>query len=103
MSLLVVLAPPSLTTAYVWCAVPLACAALRALDRPAVLIGVPASYVLARHDFPGKRMFAALILVPMILPPFVGAIGFLTTHAAAGNTTREAGETSAQQAAPRKT
>src|SRR5690606_7010301 len=30
----------------------------------------------AKCDFPGKRGLSALILVPLILPPFVGAIGF---------------------------
>jgi iron(III) transport system permease protein len=41
----------------------------------ASLLGVPLAYLSARTDFPGKRAFAAAILVPMILPPFVGAIG----------------------------
>ena len=29
----------------------------------------------ARFEFPGKRALGALVLVPLILPPFVGAIG----------------------------
>ncbi|WP_369263040.1 sensor histidine kinase [Streptomyces sp. R35] len=37
---LVLLAPASLTTAYVWCAVPLACAALRVLGRRSALVAV---------------------------------------------------------------
>jgi iron(III) transport system permease protein len=40
------------------------------------LISVPLSLLATRYDFPGKRIFAALVLIPMILPPFVGAIGF---------------------------
>lgn len=40
-----------------------------------MLIALPLSVVAARFDFPGKRAMSALILVPMILPPFVGAIG----------------------------
>lgn len=39
-SVLVFLASPSLTPAYVWCAVPLACAALRALDRRSARVAV---------------------------------------------------------------
>jgi iron(III) transport system permease protein len=39
------------------------------------LLGVPLAYLGAKTDFPGKRALAAAILVPMILPPFVGAIG----------------------------
>ncbi|MDA0802855.1 MAG: iron ABC transporter permease [Planctomycetota bacterium] len=41
-----------------------------------LLIGVPLAYLAARTQFPGKRLFGAIVLVPMILPPFVGAIGF---------------------------
>ncbi len=40
-----------------------------------LIIALPLSIVAARFDFPGKRFLSALILVPMILPPFVGAIG----------------------------
>lgn len=40
-----------------------------------LLIGVPLAMLSARYDFRGKGLFAALILVPLILPPFVGAIG----------------------------
>lgn len=40
-----------------------------------LLIALPLSIVAAKFDFPGKGFLGALILVPMILPPFVGAIG----------------------------
>jgi iron(III) transport system permease protein len=40
------------------------------------LIAVPLAVLATRYDFAGKRLLSALILVPMILPPFVGAIGF---------------------------
>jgi iron(III) transport system permease protein len=40
------------------------------------LIALPLATLYNRYDFPGKKLFAALVLVPMILPPFVGAIGF---------------------------
>jgi len=42
----------------------------------ATLIGVPLAWLSTRYEFRGKRLLTALILVPMILPPFVGAIGF---------------------------
>lgn len=42
----------------------------------AVLVALPLAWLSNRYDFTGKRLFTALILVPMILPPFVGAIGF---------------------------
>lgn len=40
------------------------------------LIAVPLAWLGNRFEFPGKKLFSGLILVPMILPPFVGAIGF---------------------------
>jgi len=39
------------------------------------LIALPLAFLTDRFLFPGKTLFSALILVPMILPPFVGAIG----------------------------
>jgi iron(III) transport system permease protein len=38
-------------------------------------LALPLAWVSDRFRFPGKVMLSALILVPMILPPFVGAIG----------------------------
>lgn len=41
----------------------------------ALLIALPLAFVADRYKFPGKAFFSSLVLVPMILPPFVGAIG----------------------------
>lgn len=41
-----------------------------------ILIAVPLAWLTNRFDFPGKGLVSGLLLVPMILPPFVGAIGF---------------------------
>jgi iron(III) transport system permease protein len=38
-------------------------------------IALPLSIIADRCEFPGKKLLTAVILVPMILPPFVGAIG----------------------------
>jgi iron(III) transport system permease protein len=38
-------------------------------------ISFPLALLAARFDFPGKKLLAAAVLVPMVLPPFVGAIG----------------------------
>jgi len=38
-------------------------------------IALPLAFLTDRFDFPGKKLLSALLLVPMILPPFVGAIG----------------------------
>jgi iron(III) transport system permease protein len=40
------------------------------------LIAIPLAFFNVRSRYPGKSLLSALILVPMILPPFVGAIGF---------------------------
>ena len=42
----------------------------------ALLISLPLAWLANRFDFPGKGPILGLLLVPMILPPFVGAIGF---------------------------
>jgi len=49
----------------------LACAAT-ALS---LLLAVPLAVVFDRFRFPGKGAFGSLLLLPLILPPFVGAIG----------------------------
>ena len=38
-------------------------------------LAMPLAFISNRYIFPGKNLLSALILVPMILPPFVGAIG----------------------------
>jgi len=38
-------------------------------------IAVPLAWIADRFEFPAKKTLLALLLVPMVLPPFVGAIG----------------------------
>ncbi len=38
-------------------------------------IALPLAFITDRFEFPGKNLLSGLLLVPMILPPFVGAIG----------------------------
>ena len=40
-----------------------------------LLISVPLAMLSVRYEFPGKSLVQSLLLVPLILPPFVGAIG----------------------------
>lgn len=40
-----------------------------------LIIALPLALLSARCEFPGKAALGALILVPLVLPPFVGAIG----------------------------
>lgn len=41
----------------------------------ALLIALPLAVLSDRFTFPGKGLLGSLVLIPMILPPFVGAIG----------------------------
>ena len=39
------------------------------------LLSLPLAFLLVRYDFPGKALLNGMILIPLVLPPFVGAIG----------------------------
>jgi len=41
----------------------------------AVIIALPLAILADRYQFPGKVILTTLLLVPLVLPPFVGAIG----------------------------
>jgi putative spermidine/putrescine transport system permease protein len=43
-----------------------------------VLVGVPASYVLARRNFPGRRILYLLFLLPILMPPITYGIPLAT-------------------------
>ena len=49
-----------------------------------IVVALPLAWLFARRSFPGKPLFAGLLLVPLILPPFVGAVGMKTLLARAG-------------------
>ena len=40
-------------------------------------VGLPAAYVVARYEFPGRRCFRAFVTVPFVLPTVVVATAFL--------------------------
>jgi iron(III) transport system permease protein len=40
-----------------------------------LLVAMPLALVGHRYEFPGKKVLGGLVLAPMILPPFVGAVG----------------------------
>jgi molybdate transport system permease protein len=40
-------------------------------------LGVPLAWLLARIEFPGRRVVRALVTVPLVLPPVVGGIALL--------------------------
>jgi len=41
----------------------------------ATIITMPIAHIMTRFDFYGKSIAGGLLLIPMIMPPFVGAIG----------------------------
>ncbi len=49
------------------------------------LLSLPIAILLVRYDFRGKNILHGLILVPMVLPPFVGAIGMKQMFARFGS------------------
>lgn len=49
-----------------------------------VLVGVPASYVLARRNFPGKQAITLLFLLPILMPPMTYGIPLATVMYANG-------------------
>ncbi|GAB1692347.1 ABC transporter permease [Krasilnikovia sp. M28-CT-15] len=42
-----------------------------------LVLGVPLAWLLARVDFPGRRVIRALVTVPLVLPPVVGGVALL--------------------------
>jgi molybdate transport system permease protein len=42
-----------------------------------MVLGVPLAWLLARVDFPGRRLVRALVTVPLVLPPVVGGLALL--------------------------
>ena len=40
-----------------------------------LVLSVPLSFIFTRIDFHGRKILSSLLLVPLIMPPFVGAIG----------------------------
>ncbi|MPZ95650.1 MAG: molybdate ABC transporter permease subunit [Propionibacteriales bacterium] len=69
--------PDLLTSAQVLDALRLSlmCALLATLL--SLLLGVPLAWLLARTDFPGRRIVRALVTVPLVLPPVVGGVALL--------------------------
>ena len=41
------------------------------------LVGVPLAFLFERFTFPGRRVFAALAALPIVLPPLVGTVAFI--------------------------
>jgi len=49
------------------------------------LISIPLAFLMVRYNFPGKRLLQGLLLLPLVMPPFVGAIGMKQLFARYGS------------------
>jgi iron(III) transport system permease protein len=49
------------------------------------VISIPLAYIMVRREFRGKGALSALILAPLVLPPFVGAVGMRQMFARFGS------------------
>jgi molybdate transport system permease protein len=49
-----------------------------------LVMGLPLAWVLARVDFPGRRLVRALVIVPMVLPPVVAGIALRSAFGRSG-------------------
>lgn len=47
-------------------------------------VGVPLAFLFERFDFPGRRLFAALAALPLVLPPLVGTVAFIFLYGETG-------------------
>ena len=43
-----------------------------------IALGLPLAWILARVDFPGRRIVRALVVLPMVMPPVVGGVALLS-------------------------
>ncbi|MCC7487170.1 MAG: iron ABC transporter permease [Burkholderiales bacterium] len=48
------------------------------------VIGIAVAFLIIRYDFPGRNLFAYLTMLPLILPPLVGVLGFVFILGRAG-------------------
>lgn len=56
-----------------------------AVTAATTLLSVPIAWAMVRFDFRGKSIFSGLLLVPLVLPPFVGAVGMRQMFARFGS------------------
>jgi iron(III) transport system permease protein len=48
------------------------------------LVGVPLAFIFTRYRFPGRGIFSALAILPLVLPPLVGVISFMFLYGETG-------------------
>ena len=48
------------------------------------ILGIAIAFLLVRYEFPGRNLFSYLTIIPMIMPPLVGVMGFVFILGRAG-------------------
>ena len=48
------------------------------------ILGITIAFLLLRYEFPGRNLFSYLTIIPMIMPPLVGVMGFVFILGRAG-------------------
>jgi iron(III) transport system permease protein len=48
------------------------------------ILGIAVAFLLLRYEFPGRNLFSYLTIIPMIMPPLVGVMGFVFIMGRAG-------------------
>ncbi|MFC9324434.1 ABC transporter permease [Kitasatospora sp. NPDC057015] len=69
--------PEQLTSTEVWEALRLSLFCATAATGVSLVLGVPLAWLLARTEFPGRRLVRALVTLPLVLPPVVGGVALL--------------------------
>ncbi|GLW58901.1 ABC transporter permease [Kitasatospora phosalacinea] len=69
--------PELLTEPEVWQALKLSLLSATLATGVALVLGVPLAWLLARTEFPGRRLVRALVTLPLVLPPVVGGVALL--------------------------
>ncbi|MDH6120002.1 molybdate ABC transporter permease subunit [Kitasatospora sp. GAS204B] len=69
--------PQELSSPAVWQALRLSLICATSATAVSLVLGVPLAWLLARTDFPGRRVIRALVTLPLVLPPVVGGVALL--------------------------
>ncbi len=66
-----------LSSSEVWQALRLSLVCATAATGASLVLGVPLAWLLARTEFPGRRIIRGLVTLPLVLPPVVGGVALL--------------------------